>query len=257
MNVLALHGFTGSGEDFEGLSSRCHTLPEWHCPTLPGHGPAPQLDCCPEATVEFVHQQLRTFHASLSTPSHIILGYSMGARAALNYVCAYPDSCDALILIGANPGIEAANDRRERREADEALAKRIESEGIQEFLNYWEETPLIRSQRGMDPIWRSQMIANRLQHRAEGLAVSLRQFGQGSCPNLWPELLKLQLPILLITGSEDDKYTEIAQRMRDALPVVKHQIIQDASHAPHFEQPHATAAVIDDFINYSTGTLPV
>lgn len=254
MRVLALHGFTGCGEDFKGFSPLCNTLPTWHCLTLPGHGPQPQIDCTPAATVELIHEKISNFNAPHSTPSNILLGYSMGARAALNYVCAYPDSCDALILIGPNPGIETSGQRAERRAADELLARQIEVGGLTDFLNYWEETPLIRGQRAMDTDWRAEMLANRSQHTTTGLAASLRHFGQGSCPNLWPELSKLPFPVLLLTGRNDSKYTAISQRMAYELPKARHQIIDGASHAPHFEAPEVTAAAINQFI---TSTQPV
>lgn len=173
----------------------------------------------------------------------------MGARALLQYACAYPNSCDAFILIGCNPGIEDDSERSDRCAADTLLAQDIETYGVARFLSNWEETPLIRAQQGMRSEWRAQMRANRLEHQAEGLAASLRQFGQGSCPNLWPQLSKLAMPILLITGSEDTKYTDIAKRMQSELPNAAHQVINGASHAPHFEAPETTAQVIDAFIS--------
>ena len=90
--------------------------------------------------------------------------------------------------------------------------QRIETDGVPAFLSYWETTPLIQAQQDMPASWRAQMRRNRLQHEPDGLAASLRQFGQGSCPDLWPELRALCMPVLLLTGSQDSKYTRIAQR---------------------------------------------
>lgn len=248
MHVLALHGFTGCGEDFQQFSPLCQSLSEWQCPTLPGHGPHPHLDCTPAATVGFLQSELLKTHSAHTKPPRVILGYSMGARAALNLICTEPTVCDALILIGANPGIETESERSERRAADEQLAQQIETGGIDRFLDYWEETPLIREQQKMPSAWRATMLANRRQHTTEGLSASLRAFGQGSCPNRWPELATLNIPTLLITGSEDTKYTAIAQRMQQTLPQCVHQLIEGASHAPHFEAPEATAVAIDQFL---------
>lgn len=249
-SILALHGFTGSGEDFKEFSPFCHTLGVWHCPDLPGHGSASELDCTPEATVAFLQKQLSTFHSPLSTPSHILLGYSMGARAALQHACAYPESWDALILISPNPGIESADDRTERRRVDEKLAQRIETDGAAAFIEFWQSTPMIRSQQRIRSEWRAAMRASRAQHTADGLARSLREFGQGSCPNLWPELSKLKIPVLLITGAEDIKYTRIAEQMASSFtPYTSHFTIPNAGHMPHLEQSGATAAAIDGFVS--------
>ncbi len=274
-SILALHGFTGSGEDFKEFSPFCHTLGLWHCPDLPGHGTANDLDCTPEATVCFVQQQRIAMEAgpllscttdeqpphdpadttdnkgpSSTPPSHILLGYSMGARAALQHACAHPESWDALILISPNPGIESADGRTERRRVDDKLAQRIETDGAAAFIEFWQSTPMIRSQQRIRSEWRAAMRASRAQHTATGLARSLREFGQGSCPNLWPELSKLKIPVLLITGAEDIKYTRIAEQMASSFtPYTSHFTIPNAGHMPHLEQPGATAAAIDGFIS--------
>jgi 2-succinyl-6-hydroxy-2,4-cyclohexadiene-1-carboxylate synthase len=246
INILALHGFTGCGGDFTGFSGLLGNAEAWHCPDLPGHGSAADLDSCPESTLAWVQ--------STSGPSNVLLGYSMGARAALLHATRFPEKWRALILISANPGIESAAERAARREADERLAARIEQEGTQTFLDYWQETPLIQSQKRIRPDWRTKMQANRLQQSPKGLANSLRQFGQGSCPNLWPEMKNLKMPVLLISGSEDQKYSLIAERICKDLKLagnqaVEHAIIEGASHMPHLERPALSSKEIDQFLS--------
>jgi pimeloyl-ACP methyl ester carboxylesterase len=145
-------------------------------------------------------------------------------------------------------------ERAARRRADEELATMIEREGVAAFLKYWEETPLIRSQRSIRPVWRATMQVNRHRQTATGLAASLRQFGQGTCPNLWPQLKNLTLPILLISGAEDLKYTRIAQRMVELLKEggnqsVEHAILPGCSHMPHLEDPESSSAAVDRFVS--------
>jgi len=259
-NILALHGFTGVGADFVPFADLCGGT--WHCPNLPGHGPEPQLDCRPEATLRFIESQvsglrsqasgLRPQVSSLSSqPStpNVLLGYSMGARAALLHACTYPDRWDALILISPNPGIEDETSHAERRRVDEKLAQRIEYEGADAFIEFWQNTPMIRSQQNIRKDWRDSMLASRKQHTAPGLATSLRQFGQGQCPNLWPELNKLTMPVMLMTGSEDLKYTRIAEKMSRALPNGTHRKIEGAGHMPQLERPKASASSIQDFLD--------
>jgi 2-succinyl-6-hydroxy-2,4-cyclohexadiene-1-carboxylate synthase len=178
----------------------------------------------------------------------------MGARAALLHSTQFPDCWDALILISANPGIENANERCQRRQSDEKLAASIQSQGVPMFLKFWQKTPLIRSQQSIPREWSSTMQSNRLKHEADGLANSLRQFGQGSCPNLWPELTKLKMPICLLSGQLDTKYTQISQRMRSISPnpLSTHAVISDASHMPHLEQNQKTVATIIRFLKKIT-----
>lgn len=243
--ILALHGFTGVGADFVPFADLYGGT--WHCPNLPGHGPDPQLNCSPEATVELINKELSTLHTPLSTP-HILLGYSAGARAALQHVVEYPDNWDALILISPNPGIEDEDERAERRAVDEKLAQRIEDKGAEAFIKFWQNTPMIRSQRNIRKDWRDAMQANRTQHTATGLATSLRQFGQGSCPNLWPELQQLTMPVLLLSGKEDAKYTQIAEKMFNRLRDGVLEIVDNTGHMPHLENPETCVSIIGNFL---------
>lgn len=249
MQIIALHGFTGCGEDFSGFAKLCPAVEKWDCPNLPGHGPEPQLNCSPEAKLHFIQSRASAYMSQASYRRPILLGYSMGARAALLHACRYPDLWDALILISPNPGIEAASERAKRRLVDEKLACRIERAGVDAFIEFWQNTPMIRSQRMIRDNWRTAMQVLRRQHTAAGLAASLRQFGQGCCPNLWPELPRLSLPTLLICGAMDKKYSELAARMSEVLPNCSQHTIAAVGHMPHLEAPAASAAIINRFLS--------
>jgi 2-succinyl-6-hydroxy-2,4-cyclohexadiene-1-carboxylate synthase len=173
----------------------------------------------------------------------------MGARAALLHAIQTPKRWDALILISANPGIENENERSERRRHDATLASQIETGGLDAFLDYWQKTPLIQSQKNIRPTWLKAMRHARREHSTTGLANSLRQFGQGSVPNLWPRIEQLNMPICLITGALDKKYTQIAKRLHQ-LPSLNtaHSTIEGASHMPQLEQAEASIKVIQNFL---------
>jgi len=174
----------------------------------------------------------------------------MGARAALLHAVQHPDQWDALILISGNPGIEVETERAKRRTTDAELADSIERLGMQKFLGFWQETPLIRSQKKIPANLLSAMQTNRLKNTTGGLAKSLQQFGQGSVPNLWPEIDKLRIPICLITGERDTKYTEISRRLLPTLhsQLSTHTVIDGASHMPHLEQAEESAENVRSFI---------
>lgn len=260
--LLALHGFTGLGTDFKPFSELVKGV-TWHCPNMPGHGPKPLTDCSPEAVLDFIQTETRAlqppasaiqpqasgFRPQPSALRKVLLGYSMGARAALLHAVSYPQAWDRLILISPNPGIEDETARAQRRLTDERLAARIERHGVAAFLEFWQNTPLIRIQKTIRSDWLEPMQAQRQTHQTTGLAASLRMFGQGHCPNLWPRLEGLTMPVLLITGRKDPAYTEIARRMTGKLPNAKWVEIEDAGHMPHLESPTQCAAEIQQFLS--------
>ena len=96
------------------------------------------------------------------------------------------------------------------------------------------------------------MQAARKEHTASGLAQSLRHFGQGSIPDLWPKLETLQCPVLLITGDKDHKYTTIAEKMLPLLPYGLHHRIQNAGHMAHIEALDAASEKIRIFLRKIT-----
>src|SRR5439155_140558 len=72
--------------------------------------------------------------------SHVV-GYSMGGRLALHVAAKRPDRLLSLVTIGAHAGLDEGA-REGRRRGDDALANRIEKEGIEAFVKYWGSLPL-------------------------------------------------------------------------------------------------------------------
>ncbi|MCB9743445.1 MAG: 2-succinyl-6-hydroxy-2,4-cyclohexadiene-1-carboxylate synthase [Alphaproteobacteria bacterium] len=234
--LLALHGFTGSGQDFapfaEALGRRVLA------PDLPGHGAA----AASPATLAASLHALRP----LLDEAPVLLGYSLGGRLALHLALERPP--EALVLIGASPGLETEAARAARRDADEALAIEITEKGIPAFAQAWARVPIIATQARIPEPWRSEMAARRLLNTPSGLAASLRGLGTGALPSLWDRLGALHCPTLLLVGEEDLKFRDIAARMAARLPRAEQVLIPGAGHCAHLEQPRASARAVADFL---------
>jgi 2-succinyl-6-hydroxy-2,4-cyclohexadiene-1-carboxylate synthase len=247
--VLALHGFTGGGADFAPLAE---TVPElgWRAPDLPGHAPntaAPGVvgdDCRLDACIRF----LDTISPHPSGLPEILLGYSMGGRLALRHALARPSRWAALVLIGVSPGPASVADRAARRIADESLAAEILAGGVPAFLEKWQSRPLIATQTRLPSEWRATMQARRSRLRAEGLAASLRDFGQGVLDPVWARLPELRLPVLLVAGAQDPAYLALAESMRDCLPNAEFFPVPEAGHMAHLENLPAFADGLRNFL---------
>jgi len=230
------HGFTQtarSWSDFEGLLT--HLLPDITtlAVDLPGHGSAADLkgDLWASAA-HLVSQGGRA----------IYVGYSMGGRVGLHAALAHPDRVESLVLIGATAGLDSQSERQQRRSADEALATRIESIGVAAFIDEWLANPLFaglteeQSQR-----------ADRLRNTSEGLAASLRSTGTGTQEPLWDMLAEIDIPVLVIAGERDDKFRAIGERLAVGLPRSIFEVVPDAGHSVHLEQPASTAQILSDW----------
>jgi len=260
--VVALHGFTGSGAAFGdavngllGADSTGHDSvgrTPGHGPTttrspdLPGHGTA---EAYRQATCfEDVSAQLALDIAGRCGYGVDLVGYSMGGRLALHLACTQPGLVGRLVLISACPGIEDENKRSSRRFSDEQLAVSLETDGIEVFVEHWEALPLFAGIARLDAGVRSELDRQRIACDAAGLALALRCMGTGSQPWLGNWLAGLDLPVLLIAGSEDEKYATIARQMHDLIPRARLAIIDNSGHCPHLEQPQVVGAQLQAFL---------
>lgn len=245
--MLVVHGFTGSAASWpaslvDGLASRDY-LPV--LVDLPGHG-GNAGDTDPacftlEATLDLLDR------AQGPDPAPLV-GYSMGGRVALAYALSRPRRVTRLVLESASPGLASAEERAARRASDEALALRLESRGIEAFVDEWEALPLFESQRALPDEVRSAQRARRLRNDPGSLAASLRGVGTGTLPSYWDVLSELSVPTLLLTGALDRKFTTIAGRMAERIPDARHIVVAGAGHAVHLERSAVWLSSVRSFL---------
>jgi 2-succinyl-6-hydroxy-2,4-cyclohexadiene-1-carboxylate synthase len=239
--IYALHGFSGCGSDFSLLHSEMSSAMD--AIDLLGHGAS-------EAPLEIdrysTSAQIGLLDECLPSPS-VLLGYSMGGRLALQFAAAHPASVEALILVGASPGIQSDGERHLRRRWDEEQALRLEEVGLPGFLEHWWQLPIIRSQASIQPMHLATMRRHRLEGSALALAASMRGFGTGAMAPIWESLYRITCPVLLIAGESDAKYRAINRSMAEGL-AAETSVVPGAGHCAHLENPAACASLIEGFM---------
>jgi 2-succinyl-6-hydroxy-2,4-cyclohexadiene-1-carboxylate synthase len=242
--ALVLHGFTGSAEAMRSMLDALTPTHRVIAPDLVGHGgssrPADVALYTTEATVRHLDAVLEA--AVVDDVS--VVGYSLGGRLGLSYACANPDRVRAMALIGTTGGIEEGLARSERRAADEALAERLERDGVEAFVDHWEQIPMFASQLRLPEQTRQSIRAGRMAQSATGLANSLRGVGAGVMPPVWARLGAIDVPARLIVGSLDTKYVELAQRLVRSLPRAEVTVVEGVGHAAHVEAPQTCASLV-------------
>lgn len=241
--LVAIHGFTGQGADFDALRAALPTGSTLTAPDLPGHGTRRHLR---DLAAYSLPAHLAIISQAASAPKITLVGYSMGGRLALHWALANPERISRLILIGASPGLATPEERDERRVGDATLADFIRTRGLEAFFKYWHNQtffqPLLRLPKDrLDPI-----LARRAQNDPEGLALSLENIGTGTLPSLWHRLKELRCPVDLVTGEHDVKFTRLALEMGAHLPKARHSVIEDAGHAVHLEKPADLAMLVSN-----------
>ncbi len=136
----------------------------------------------------------------------------------------------------------------ERRAADDALAERIERDGIPAFVAGWEAQPIFASQAALPPARAARIRRLRLANRPEGLAVSLRAAGQGAMEPLVDRLGEVRAPTLVIAGSLDDAARPRIDQVAAGVPGARLAVVDGAGHTPHDERPLAFRRLALDFL---------
>lgn len=245
--VLLLHGFTGSSRS---LLSFARSWPGFSTLALDviGHGMSDSPEDASRYTMDRCIDDIEALVEVLDLGKIALLGYSMGGRIAVRYALRHPERLWALVLESASTGIEDAAERRARVESDEALAQRLEREGLEPFIDYWQSIPLWESQASLPQEKRDALRAQRLQNSVTGLANSLRGMGAGADPAVFDQLSSLEVPSLIMAGGLDTKYRDLAIAMGRTMPDATVRILDNAGHAAHFEQPAAFANAVFEFL---------
>lgn len=237
--LLMLHGFTGTGLTWErlmpALSQRFQTI----APDLLGHGETDAPADAGRYRMERCVDDLLALLAALGHERCHLLGYSMGGRVAMHVALAAPERVMTLVLEGASPGIANPLDRILRARQDELLAASIERDGVQAFVERWEQLPLFGTQSRLAPEVQAAVRAQRLKHSAVGLANSLRGMGTGAQEPLVDQLGSLTMPCFLIAGELDEKYRGIVAAMAGRIPHAETAVVPGAGHNVHLEKPDA------------------
>lgn len=236
--LAMIHGFTQSGRAWGPAGTelaRHHTLLLLDAPGH-GHSAGVATDLATGADM------MAATVADQGGPA-AWLGYSMGGRFVLHVALRHPEVVERLVLVSTTAGIDDPVERARRRASDEVLAGRLESEGLEPFLRWWLGQPLFSTL----PAGAAQM-ETRLDGSAVGLAASLRLAGTGTQEPLWDRLEQLSVPVLVIAGSLDAKYTALAERLGRAIgPLATVRILEGAGHSCHLEQPQQFVEVVEDW----------
>ncbi len=247
--LFFLHGFSGSSSDWKEIIPRINNDFNIFTVDLIGHGQSDSPDDVSLYSTKSIVEQLYQPIKKITEEKIILAGYSMGGRAALSFAANHPEIIKGLILESSSAGIENKQQRIERTASDKKLAEFIESHSIEEFIDYWMNMDLFKSQKNFSKIKLNEIRESKLKNNKTGLANSLRGFGQGIMPHLYDEIKNISAKTLLMSGELDLKYTKANSEILKLFPHAKHVIIKKAGHNTHLEQPSSFIDVINNFLS--------
>ena len=208
MALICIHGFLGRGADWDFLRDAGF---EVKAPSLFGSD---------------------TIDSVTPSPGDVLLGYSMGARLALQLMQKHRVAKAILVSAGLTfhePG---------RKEFDETWAKRFESEKWDSLIEAWNSQGVFGGRK--NPLARNEADFDRAR-----LAAAQRDWSPAT---LHTSVAHLDVPTLWIAGEDDKKYVDAAKRAADKVPNAELWICPGAAHRVPWEQPEKFIERIRKFV---------
>ncbi len=223
----------GGGRDFDGVSSQLSQQQTCLTLDLPDHGQTVTVRGT-SYSMAAVADSILDWLAAIAPRRCILAGYSMGGRLALYLALTAPERFSHLLLESASPGLKTPAERQARIAQDKARSQQIQQD-FEEFLQRWYQAPMFQN-LAQQPNFNA-VLQRRRQNAPEALGRSLRCLGTGQQPSLWPQLHKLTLPTLLLTGEQDKKFCTINAEMAQQIPNAQLIMVAGCGHTIHLEKP--------------------
>lgn len=243
--LIILHGLFGSLINWNTVSKRFGEYYEVFAVDQRNHGASPHSD---QSSYPLMADDLRAFMQDQNLTSAYLLGHSMGGKTAMQFALTYPDLVEKLIVVDIAPKAYPPHhdtifdalcelnlsDYTNRAELDRALARKIDSAPIRQFLL----TNVTRDEAGRFT-WKINLDA--IYQTYDAIIANVESTDH------FPR------PTLFVRGETSD-YIEDQDRptIESLFPQSQIVTIKGAGHWVHAEAPEAFLATILDFL----GTVP-
>lgn len=248
--VLFIHGFTGNAEEWEPIIEQMPDNFNYAALDLIGHGKSDKSVNPEHYSTTAIVEQIKTVKDKLTSINPIILiGYSMGGRAALSFATNYPKDIKGLILESASAGIKNESERKKRYEDDMELVKFINEHSMEEFIELWYDQEMFNTQRRFSNDKLKKMRKNKYDNSKIGLSNMLKGFSSGIMPPLHDRLKNITVRTILVSGELDSKYTFINSKIVRAFHKAKHKVVKNSGHNTHLEEPKRFVEIVTNYLN--------
>ena len=184
-----------------------------------------------------------------------IVGLSMGGFATLHVGIAYPGRARSLVIAGCGYGAEPAQKEKFQAEC-EAAAVFFESAGAAEAAEKYALGPTRVQFQNKDPRGWAEFKRQLAEHSKKGQALTMRGV-QMRRPSLWDlveDMKKIDVPVLIVAGDEDDPCLEPGILMKRSILTAGLVVLPRSGHTINIEEPDAfNRALLEFFLLVDAG----
>jgi len=232
--IIALHGNLGCPGDWDAVRTamptcRLEAVNLWAAPPpafSPGVDPVPGRMARPAAGED----------------PPVLLGYSLGARLAMQALLAEPARWKAAVFVSGHPGLETESERRQRRERDREWARRFREERVETVLQAWHGQPVFRGDE--PPPERARIVR---EHR-EAIARAFEVWSLGCQEPLAGKLRDCPVPQLWVAGALDEPFARLARECGGGSFAGRVAVVPACGHRVPLQKPRELAECVRAFL---------
>jgi pimeloyl-ACP methyl ester carboxylesterase len=187
-------------------------------------------------------------HAANLEAAHLV-GCSMGSFAALHFAWRHAPAAKSLALVGCGYGEKP--DQRDAWRADaRRLAALFESAGSKVAADEYAVGPYRLQLLAKDPRSWSEFASRLAEHSAAGAALTLRGVQEARPPlhDFQSDLERMETPVLLIVGDEDEPCLEVNLWLKRTIPRSGLAIVPRTGHTVNLEDPENFNSLLQGFL---------
>ncbi|MGN0046457.1 MAG: alpha/beta fold hydrolase [Eggerthellaceae bacterium] len=258
--VLMLHGFMQTGDSWWQIAPAIAQDRCVYAMDLLGHGksdkPADVSAYSLEGAAAAAHALIREViqpEAEAANPGrkhkvHLV-GYSLGGRVALTLLARAGGDLNTVVLESSSLGPADEQEAQTVASRNQEWAAKLRNEGMQSFVDFWEQLPLFQTQQRLAASKRGKaQRAERMSQDPQAMAAVLLGMGLPTMPLKAESKDMLACcwnPVCYVYGNRDEKYAALA-----------HDFVHEgfeargimAGHNSHFENPDTYVAELDNIL---------
>ena len=253
--VLFLHEFAGDWRSWEPQIR--HLSRQYRCVVFNARGYPPSDVPAEDAKYSQDRARLDAIAVmdALGLERAHVVGHSMGAYTALHMGIRNRNRVRSIVAAGCGWGSDPEKRAESARLAQE-IARMFRDDGIDAAARAYADFPMRWPHRAKDPRGWAEFARLLAEHSAEGSALTMLNV-QMKRPTLWDmeaELKRLDVPVLVIVGDEDEPCLDGSVMMKRTIPSCALYVVPRAGHTINSEEPAAfNAALMEMFAAVDAG----